>query len=256
MGPVERLLEAWSRVRGWYPVTMGQQRLHCDPNHISFWSKVSRGTWEPQTFAALDGLLAADTVYCDIGAWIGPTVLHAAGRCARVYCLEPDRIAYMYLLQNLRLNHLDNVLPFNMALAAEDGLKRMASPRGKPGDSMTSLLLPGGGGSQEVLCLAWRTWLSLAGNPKLSCLKMDIEGGEFALLPTMADYLQHNRPALYLSLHPHLLPQSARFEAMASVAELLIHYGHCTDAAGQRRDLSWLLSEQAVQHAGSYLFLP
>lgn len=256
MGPLERLQEAWSRLRGCYPVNIGGLPYRCDPDHISFWSQVHSNSWEPQTFATLDRLLKPDTVYCDIGAWIGPTVLYAARRCHRVYCLEPDRIAYMYLLQNLKLNHLENVLPFNMALSAKDELCRMASPRGKRGDSMTSLLRADGAGVMDVLCLRWQSWLKLVGRPQFSCLKMDIEGGEFALLPAMAGYLATHAPRLILSLHPHLLPETERVAAMAKVVAALQVYGHCYDSAGQMRELQSLLEAQAVQQAGSYLLLP
>lgn len=257
MRPLEQLLESWSRVRGWYPVTMAGRQYHCDPNHISFWSRVSRGDWEPETFQILDRLIRPGSIYCDIGAWIGPTVLYAAQKSRRIYCIEPDRIAYMYLLQNIKLNHIENVLPFNIALAGKNELRRMASPRGKRGDSMTSLLNPDGKRGVEVLCLEWQTWLSHVGNPKIDCMKMDIEGGEFALLPVMADYLKKYRPALYLSLHPHLLPKSERAEAMSQLVQVLEVYGSCYTRVG-REDVGveTLMEEQAVNRAGSYLLLP
>ena len=256
MGPLERLLEGWSRLRGWYPVEMAGSAYHCDPDHISFWEKVNREAWEPQTLAVLGRLLKPGTVYCDIGAWIGPTVLYAARRCDKVFCLEPDRVAYMYLLQNLKLNKLENVLPFNLALSAHDALGRMASPRGKRGDSMTSLLKPDGAAGMEVLCLSWPTWLGLAGMPVFGVIKMDIEGGEFSLLPAMAEYLATLTPALYLSLHPHLLPENERFEAMSRVVAVLQSYGTILDESGKRQELSSLLEAQALHAAGTYLLLP
>lgn len=256
MRPLERLMEARSRLRGWYPVAMAGRPYHCDPDHISFWEKVNRGTWETETFATLARLLKPDTVYCDIGAWIGPTVLYAANRCAKVYCLEPDRVAYMYLLQNLKLNKLENVLPFNLALSADDGLVRMASPRGKRGDSMTSLLRPDGAGGMEVLCLSWPAWLELVGMPVIGVIKMDIEGGEFSLLPAMADYLATHSPALCLSLHPHLLPENERFEAMSRVVGVLRKYGSMLDQSGASMEPSSLLETQALHAAGTYLLMP
>lgn len=224
----EQLLEAWSRVRGWYPVNMAGRKYACDPDHIRFWDKVTKGEWEPQTFSILDTLLHPDAVYCDIGAWIGPTVLHAAGKCKSVFCLEPDRIAYMYLLKNLKLNHLENVLPFNMALWTENAICRMASPRGKRGDSMTSLLRPDGNGNISVPCLTWQAWYELIGQPEITAIKMDIEGGEFKLIPAMSSYLLENRPGLYLSLHPHLLNQSKRYSAMGIMVEALRGTGTVT----------------------------
>lgn len=256
MAVLEHVLTAWNRLRGYSPVTIGGRPYRCDSEHLTFWQKVKRGSWEPQTFAALDTLLTPESVYCDIGAWIGPTVLYAAKSCAKVYCFEPDRIAYMYLLQNIELNKLENVLPFNLALSVDNGLERMASPRGKKGDSMTSLLTPDGARGVEVLCLTWQHWLDTVGTPKIDTMKMDIEGGEFALLPAMADYLASHKPKLYLSLHPHLLPEAERFLAMGRVVEGLQGYDKCYDSSGNRLTLLSLLEEQAVNRAGTYLLLP
>lgn len=256
MGRVEQNMELWSRVRGWYPVSIAGQSYRCDPDHISFWSKVTRGEWEATTFEFLDRLTSQGSVHCDIGAWIGPTVLHSASRSAKVYCLEPDREAYMYLLHNLRLNKLDNVMPFNLALSVENTLCTMSSPRGKRGDSMTSLLKPDGERSQEVLCLTWQTWLDLIGNPQFHSIKMDIEGAEFLLLPEMGAYLKRYSPGLYLSLHPHLLPVKDRHQAMARVVEQLKTYSRCCDSTGKEIGLEALMEEQAMNLAGSYLLLP
>lgn len=168
---------AWYRLHGGVPVRVANQRYLCDAANLQFWDKVNAGRWEPKTFAVLDRLVTAETVYCDIGAWIGPTVLYAARNCRKVYCLEPDRVAYKHLLDNIQMNRLENVLPFNMALAEKDGLRRMASPRGKRGDSMTSLLLPQGTHGMDVLCLTWQNWFALVGKPSFGLIKMDIEGG-------------------------------------------------------------------------------
>ena len=253
---LDRLMQARCRMRGYYPVTIGNSSFRGDPEHIPFWKKVSAGYWEQQTFAVLKRLLTEESMYCDIGAWIGPTVLYAAQRCRKVYCLEPDRVAYQYLLRNIQLNGLENTLPFHLALSAENGLRRMSSPRGKRGDSMTSLIRPDGKQAQEVLCLRWQQWLELVGKPRFDTIKMDIEGGEFALLPTMKEYLAENTPNLFLSVHPHLLPEAERFEEMCRLTEILSVYGACYDRGGKRLAQHSLLDEQAVRFAGTYLLLP
>jgi len=247
---------AWYRLHGGVPVRVENQRYLCDAANLQFWDKVNSGRWEPKTFAVLDRLLTAETIYCDIGAWIGPTVLYAARNCRKVYCLEPDRVAYKHLLDNIQMNRLENVLPFNMALAEKDGLHRMASPRGKRGDSMTSLLLPQGTRGMDVLCLTWQNWFALVGKPSFNLIKMDIEGGEFSLLPAMRSYLEQYRPQLYLSLHPHLLPVEARKRNMATVTAALEVYGGCYNQAGEHIALDLLLTEPAVHRSGTYLLLP
>ena len=256
MGPVEQIQEWWSRVRGCYPVRIDGKEFCCDPEHISFWSRVSSGRWEPETFNILDRLIRPGSVYCDIGAWIGPTVLHSAARCSKVYCFEPDRTAFMYLLRNIRLNKLENVLPFNIALAAENGIKRMASPRGKRGDSMTSLLLPNRDSAIEVLCFTWHYWYDLVGKPEIDCLKMDVEGGEFTLLPSMKEYLEARQPGVYLSLHPHLLDEGVREREMMRIVEALACYRHYVARDGSKRKIESLLEGDSLHKPSSCLLLP
>jgi hypothetical protein len=53
---------------------------------------------------------------------------------------------------------------------------------------------------------------------------MDIEGGEFEILPAIAGYLAERRPALYLSLHPRfVLDPIAR---AAAICDALACYRH------------------------------
>ena len=120
---------------------------------------------------------------------------------------------------------------------------------------MTSLKRPDGKQAQEVLCLMWQQWLELVGKPRFDTIKMDIEGAEFALLPTMKEYLAENTPKLYLSVHPHLLPEAGRFEEMGRLTEILSVYGACYDSGAKRLALHSLLDEQAVRFAGTYLLL-
>lgn len=241
-------------MRGCYPVQIDKQPFQCDPDHISFWSLVSRNCWEQESLALIDTLLQPDSVYCDIGAWIGPTVLHASRKCRRVYCVEPDREAYRYLLANIRNNKLENVLPFNFALGEHDGLCSLASPRGKRGDSMSSLLLPAGNNAMEVLSMRWQTWTGLIGTEQFDCIKMDIEGGEYALLPTMSGYLAQQAPNLLLSVHPHLLEEQERLEAMTGIVQSLSGYNRCFDVAQRSVDMQALLQEPLLSRPASYLF--
>ena len=209
-----------------------------DPYHIGFWREVGRDRWEPRLLAAMERLLHEESVFADIGSWIGPIALHASRRCRKVYCFEPDPVAYRYLLWNLDLNRLSNVVPLQIALGAKTGVRRISSPSGSLGDSKASLLSSGGGaGEREVLGMRWSDWLKLAGVGRIHFIKMDIEGGEFELVPDMADYLRHERPLLHLSLHAPLLPDETRDERVRSVIEALEGYEACYGEDGLRIDL-------------------
>jgi len=248
MRPFKTLPGALYRALGHYPTQLRGMRLRVDPNHWRYWRKAARGLWEPHTLALLERQPAPHTIVCGIGAWIGPTVLAAAPRCRHVYCFEPDTTAYAELLRNLQLNDVRNVTAFNLALASGDGLRRIASFGGAPGDSRTSLLAAAEArDAAEVLSLSWARWCEIAQPPRIDFIKIDIEGGEFELLPAMADYLGTQRPQLLLSTHaPYLAPQ-ARPAMMRGLAEALSGYRRCEDERGDECGLGALLAPDAAE---------
>jgi len=173
----ESLTKAYFRILGEYPIHIENAKYLCDPYHQKFWSLVDKGKWEPQTFKILNKYLSPDSVYCDIGAWIGPTVIYAANKCKQVYCFEPDTIAYRFLLWNIHLNKLKNVLPNNIALSNKYGIETISSLGSELGDSMTSMLGEKSSESIDILCMTWQQWKQLVSPEKIDLLKIDIEGG-------------------------------------------------------------------------------
>jgi FkbM family methyltransferase len=225
---VKAPIRAFYRARGYCNVQIGGIWFKCDPFHIGFWREVNKGSWEPRTFQVLNEFLKARSTFVDVGAWIGPTVLFAARRAEKVYCFEPDPRAFQYLLQNLQLNRLHNVTPLFLGLASETGARRIAAVEGL-GSSHSSLLVPSGASEEtEAQFVAWSEW-----HGKIHCtldlIKMDIEGGEFELLPTMRDYLRSSKPTLYISLHAPLLDPDKRGVVLAEIADVLSVYNHCYD---------------------------
>ena len=69
-----------------------------------FWDVVQNGQWEPKTFAIIERHCSPDHVFIDIGAWIGPTTLFAAGIAKHVYAVEPDPVSVVALKKNIALN--------------------------------------------------------------------------------------------------------------------------------------------------------
>ncbi|KUJ80685.1 FkbM family methyltransferase [Ruegeria marisrubri] len=238
------------RARGYYAGQLNGETFRLDPYHSKFWRKASAGDWEPETFAVLDRHLSPDRDYLDIGAWIGPTVLYGARKARHVWCFEPDPTAYRHLAWNLDLNDIRNVSAFGVALSDRFGVARMASMRGEPGDSTSSLLHDGAHGT-DALTIAWDQFASATDLSGVSLVKMDIEGAEFAVLPTLIDWLRKHRPALYLSTHAPFLPTEDRDAAMARLAEALSFYGACLDETGHPADLT---ATDAQDRFRSFLF--
>ncbi|MBN1260762.1 MAG: FkbM family methyltransferase [Anaerolineae bacterium] len=257
MNKLINLIEAaWYRARGYYPGVVNGMKLKLDPYHIPFWRKMGRDQWEPQTFTVLSTFLNADSVYCDIGAWIGPTVIYAAKICKRVICFEPDPVAYEFLRWNIDLNALHNVTSFSIALSSRMSIQRMSSFGGHLGDSMSSLIVDRHKSQTvDVLALTWDTFIDLAKIEKMDFIKIDIEGGEFTLLPTLKNYLARHKPVVYLSLHAPLLDAGIREEKMQQVIDVMSIYNTCLDHNLAPVDIHTLLDEQTLMYCTSYMFL-
>lgn len=191
--------------------TLAGHSLHVADAQPTFWEKAAAGLWEPETLAAIRTLLAAPgghpPFFLDIGAWIGATSLFAAAEGAYVLALEADPAALAQLQANLGSNPelADRIKVLPKAIAAQAGSLRMGARR-KPGDSMSSLLL--GGVSDQTWDVATITPLLVAAELPGEAgvlVKLDIEGGEYALLPAMAPLLARADRGLILSFHPRAL---------------------------------------------------
>jgi len=217
------------RARGYVSATLAGEEFRCDPYHSKFWRKAGAGSWEPGTFRVLSDHLDDAHDYLDIGAWIGPTVLFGARKARHVWCFEPDPTAFRALAWNIELNGLRNVSAFAAALSQDVGVARMASFGGEAGDSMTSLLNAGADHGNDALTIGWDQFAGAVDLSAVSLVKMDVEGAEFDVLPTLIPWLTAQRPALFLSTHAPFLPEDQRAPRIAALFEALSFYGSCQD---------------------------
>ena len=175
-------------------------------NYADFWDSLEKGEWEPDTFRIFDSFISTDTVFFDIGSWIGPTALYGAQTAARTHAFEPDPVAYAALAANVGAN--DNapwrarLNVWNKAVALEAGTLRMGS-KYKIGDSMSSALFCDENNSWEVEAIGFAKLVEEERSEGGTLfVKMDIEGGEFKLIPAIRETLTRHDMTLYLSTHP------------------------------------------------------
>jgi FkbM family methyltransferase len=228
-------------------LSLREQPLRVDAaGHATFWNEVAHGSWEPATFDIFERFLSPAHTYLDIGCWIGPTLLYGCQIARSAYGLEPDPIAYRELERNIELNRplSDNVRLANLCIATHSGEVAFGS-RGAGGDSTSSLLFGKKKTHWTVKALTFADFLAQYAIRDVNFIKMDIEGGEYAIIPTMADWLRAQRPTLHLSLHPcylKLKPLGAlgrlirRLTATRRLLRTLRFYRHIYDHHG--RELS------------------
>jgi FkbM family methyltransferase len=175
-----------------------------------FWEELESGKWESDTFDVFDRFLDKDTVFLDIGGWIGSTFLYASQLVKRSIVFEPDEVAFKELTANLSQNksapwhaHTEAI---QAAIAPESGSVSIGF-RHESGDSMSSVLLGDAEGSTEVQSVNLSDFISERGlsNEKLF-IKMDVEGFEYEILPALGETIQSLEKASFLiSLHPQFL---------------------------------------------------
>ena len=176
------------------------------------------GLWEPETFKVLYQEVTADVSYVGVGEWCGVTGLFAGQRAKRTVLVEPDPVAHSELKMNVKLGMsrggMSNV---------DIDTRCVSSPeqRGKVtmygnGSSTSSLLpnIPWLEGSQtfDATCVTLQDLFDqyqLSGNV---FIKMDIEGAEASVLPTLLSWLSglETKPSLFISFHGQANPEQKR----------------------------------------------
>jgi len=162
------------------------------PFYERFWMRYRAGDWEPGTKALIDELLRPGGLFVDIGAWIGPVSLWALERGANVVAVEPDPVA----LTELRRRVPASVEIWEGAVAVASGSTSLTTSNGRPfGKSMSRLASQGG-----IEVRAW-TLAEILGDRIPALVKIDIEGYEIDLLPTIAPYLAEAKVPMQVALH-------------------------------------------------------
>ncbi len=176
-----------------------------------FWERLVTGQWEPQTLALLDHLVTSSSLFVDIGAWIGPTTLYAAAKGANVDAYECDPIALAILRRNILMNPTlrRHVRVHDFALWDADGVIKMWSQQ--LGNSESSIFpLHERGGSltncAESFLAPARSAAAIFKKKRYATMdstviKIDVEGAEFRIIPSLHDIIAASQAIWYVSVH-------------------------------------------------------
>lgn len=182
-------------------------------HHEAFWSKLEAGLWEPELYLKMQDLIDSETIFLDIGGWIGPTTLFGAQLAKKTYAFEPNPYVFDELKTNLYLNHsewTDRVEIINAGIGKADSVAWFGYANHHD-DSTGSLLYAQRDQSIQVKLLDIAKFIqSLKPTGNRIFIKMDIEGSEFDLIPYLANYLKQDNFPICLSLHPQFLYQKLK----------------------------------------------
>jgi FkbM family methyltransferase len=197
----------------------------------AFWSRVSAGTWEPETLALMDRLLTPGSRFVDIGAWIGPTSLYAAAKGAVVDAYECDPIALDRLKYNISLNPtlVRRIAVHEFAIG--DSQQELQVWSGQLGNSETSVfanheregVLTACSESAVVRMRDAAQVFQECGYAQLpsTLIKIDTEGAEFRIVPRLAEIIAGSRAVWYISFHELNINSTSVPVRFARIAEML-----------------------------------
>jgi len=171
-------------------------------------------------------VLKRDDVAFDVGANVGIHTVFMAkkvGGSGRVYAFEPEQYVAKMLGENLKLNGLDNVVLFQVALGAQkkEGELYLDPKIGK--GSLSLIKTAKNTASQHVSIIPGDDLAQEEGLPIPNLIKIDVEGYEMSVLKGLKKTLAHKDcSCLCCEIHPFLLPAGFRQEDIMDYAG---HFG-------------------------------
>ena len=180
-------------------------QLPDDPIYAKFYTKLRAGRWEPETFRVLRRNLNKQTIYVDIGAWIGVTPLWASFVAKSVIAVEPDPKCHAFLSQLAR--QYANVKVIHRALSNRDHVSIRAV--GEFGNSASTVLDISDGESVRVKGYGMTDILKEVGRQPLF-MKIDIEGYEFDMASEIEQLKSYEVCGLQIAVHPQIFERNLR----------------------------------------------
>jgi FkbM family methyltransferase len=161
-----------------------------------------KGWHELASTQILKSILTKNECVVDIGANIGYYTLLEAEivKDGIVYAIEPDPINFSILNQNIRMNGLENVKTFNVAISNEKGFARFYIYRRRNLCSLIKYDNPIGEIVVETCALD-----EFLKDKKVNFIRMDVEGAEYEILNGAHETLKRKNLKLFIEFHPNLL---------------------------------------------------
>lgn len=173
------------------------------------------GVWEPAVTHWIGNRLRAGEAFIDIGANIGYFTLlasRAVGDSGKVVSIEASPSIFGSLKSHLELNHARNVRAVNLAVADKPGTLALYHGTDYNSGETTTVTSQGLGYYGEVDSLPLDAILTADELRLARLIKIDIEGGEWAVVKGIVPSLPQMSPLLewVIEMHPALLAAQGR----------------------------------------------
>ncbi len=157
-----------------------------------------KGTYEPKNVEAIQKTVREDDIAYDVGAHVGYfSVLMGdiVGSGGQVIAFEPRGLNLGYLQRHVSVNNCDNIKIVSKALGDHSGHARLETRTG----SGTGYISDSGDEAVEITSID--ELVESGALPPPTFLKIDVEGGEMAVLRGARKVIATHRPRMILATH-------------------------------------------------------
>lgn len=178
-----------------------------------FWDEFEKTFWEQETYNIFQNFIDSQTIYIDIGAWIGSTIIYASQQSPKeIYAVEANPLSFELLRTNCGLNRsMEKTKLSHLCITDKDD--QLANFGGLGNAENTSSASSINGDCWQV---PTKTLLSYLSDNNLSdCdnlfIKIDIEGAEELILKDLETLKNKKYITICLSLHPPFMKNKGEF---------------------------------------------
>jgi FkbM family methyltransferase len=201
--------------------------------------------YEENSFIYFKNKLNENSTVLDIGAHIGiytmffSQILHKKGK---VYSFEPTRSTYQVLLDTIRINKSQNVIPINAAISDKDGelVFNLTTSTGV-GSNSNSIVKTNNTKYSEIVKSYSIDNFKKINNLKIDCLKIDVEGAEYYALLGAKNTFEEDKPFGILALHPSQLKEMG--STLSDIFDVLIAYNCQLKFENEPIDKAWFIAQ-------------
>jgi FkbM family methyltransferase len=157
-----------------------------------------KGTYEPKNVEAIQKTVRKDDVAYDVGAHVGYfSVLMGdiVGSGGKVVAFEPRGLNLGYLRQHVAVNHCNNIEIVSKAVGDHSGHAKLETRTGSGTGYVSET------GDEDVEITSIDELVETGALPAPTFLKIDVEGGEMAVLRGARKIIASQRPRMILATH-------------------------------------------------------
>jgi FkbM family methyltransferase len=165
------------------------------------------GSYELPTIHFLEKALKSGNNVLDIGAQVGYTALvfsKIIGANGKIFAFEPERANYASLQKNLGLNNISNVKTFKKAVAETAKSIRLYLSNDNNAGSHSTVFNDRTLKNEFEEVEAITVDSMMPELPKISCIKIDVEGAEIDVITGAKELLKRDSPFIIAELSAEL----------------------------------------------------